>query len=378
MVPLLNKSVANKENSTDTVSVTFLMEKKTIRICSHTYHVLLKIIFLLIITLPSYYGFSQSLPLPQLTQEQMYADYDTLISTLKQVSPQYAFRKKLTGIDINNIYANDREKIKTIKSAVDFYRLVAGVLMVSQDDHTGLLWPGFPQNEMLKQGLSNKEINLVKVYDSLFKAPLKQNRLNLPLRYLNGKYYTIGEFRYDNQQYNKGLQLLSCDGINVNTYVNHLLRYVPMHWDNEYKVYFSNAFLRATNFSPTDSIRMVFKDQQHRLIKAKFCLGDSLQQQNSSKKEDEKKVLFFTKDHILYIRLPAMELADTSFYDHEIANIGQHQTIYKTVIDIRNNGGGTDKLWKNILSRIISRPIIYHQCLIMNRIGRHRIWQDHA
>jgi uncharacterized protein YuzE len=64
---------------------------------------------------------------------------------------------------------------------------------------------------------------------------------------------------------------------------------------------------------------------------------------------------YFTDADILYIRLPQMW--NDKLYIKEILKKGKDVPLKKVVIDIRQNGGGSDYVWGNILSNIIKKPL---------------------
>lgn len=73
--------------------------------------------------------------------------------------------------------------------------------------------------------------------------------------------------------------------------------------------------------------------------------------------DDEAKVHYFSEQKILYIRVPDMDLSYLELFEQQII---QHKDsdINKVVIDIRDNGGGNDMTWFELLSLIIDQPIV--------------------
>ncbi|MDR0667757.1 MAG: S41 family peptidase [Prevotellaceae bacterium] len=73
---------------------------------------------------------------------------------------------------------------------------------------------------------------------------------------------------------------------------------------------------------------------------------------------NEPKVLYFTNRNVLYVRIPEMDTEQIPFYMKEMAKRKDKQ-IDRVVIDVRYNDGGSDNVWKSVLSAIIDEPVIY-------------------
>ena len=67
-------------------------------------------------------------------------------------------------------------------------------------------------------------------------------------------------------------------------------------------------------------------------------------------------VQYFEEDKILYIRIPSMDYEQIDFLINKIQKY-KSKEINKVAIDIRYNGGGSDYVWHNVLSVLISEPL---------------------
>ncbi len=63
--------------------------------------------------------------------------------------------------------------------------------------------------------------------------------------------------------------------------------------------------------------------------------------------------------NILYIRLPSMNPQFLNYYQAELRKY-QGASIQKAVIDIRDNGGGSDTVWTKLLSLLLDKEITIH------------------
>jgi hypothetical protein len=103
----------------------------------------------------------------------------------------------------------------------------------------------------------------------------------------------------------------------------------------------------------------------------KFMVGDSVMLANQAVAiaPRVKKFIWFADQKILYIRMPVMETADTDYYAHEILKYRDYK-INKIVVDIRDNGGGSDYVWRRLVSNIITEPIMYNVVTLANHNDR--------
>jgi Peptidase family S41 len=312
---------------------------------------------------------SDTTSLPNLSTRQMYHDYDVLVKALLEISPQYEFRKKITGTDIKVFYRENRKKIESIKSHEAFYRLIRSLISANQDSHTSVLRSDYLSPAIFKQfGVSDSAISNSKGWTYFYNKINSGNRLNFQFRYIDGKYYNVVPFTYHGKYYHSGLEITDCNGLPINQYVNSLYPYLVMKWDFVHHIYFADAFFKSFNLSSTDQLTLNFKGDA---TPAGFIVGDSVMLANQAVAvaPKVKKFIWFADQKILYIRMPAMEVADTDYYASEILKYRNYK-IDKIVIDIRDNGGGSDYVWRRLVSNIITEPIIYNVVTLANHNDR--------
>lgn len=308
-----------------------------------------------------------SQPLPNLSNAQMYADFDTMVSSLAQISPQIEIRQKVTEVDVFEQIAQYRRQIEDVKDTEQFAMLIRKALNTCQDGHTGILWGGyFPDEASYKKiGISEDAIRLLPIYDSLILNWLAKKKINLKLKYINGHYYNLADFSLQNQRYPAGLQLVACNGTNINEYVHSLNNSKRMmRWDFKNKHYYSEDFYNSYHLSEKDVLRLSFQDNNGSTIVGDFRLSDSLTfiKPIIQSIDTTRRVAFFSEQKLLYIKIP--EMIGVDYYLTEISRHAANSEIKKIVIDIRDNPGGGDNVWMEVLSKIIPQPIVYQDLLL--------------
>lgn len=307
-------------------------------------------------------------PLPKLSKTQLYADFDTMVHSLTQISPQIKIRQKVTGIDVFEQLARYRRQIEDVKNTEEFAMLIRKALNTCQDGHTGILWSDSRPDEAAayqKLGISQEAIRLLPVYDSLIVNWLAKRKFNLKLKYINGRYYNLADFSYQNRKYPAGLQLVACNGTDINEYVHSLNNSKRMmRWDFKNRHYFSEDFYTSYHLSENDVLRLSFQDSNGNAIVGNFKLSDSLvfSKPFIQTIDTTRKVAFFAGKKLLYIKIPKM--TDVDYYLKEISRQAADADIKKIVIDIRDNPGGGDNVWMGILSKIIPKPIRYQDHIL--------------
>ncbi|MCF0069136.1 S41 family peptidase [Dyadobacter sp. CY261] len=331
------------------------------------------LVFLMMIFFHTASGQSvEPLPLLPLSKSEMYADFDTLTKTIREISPQIEVRKKITGVDIVRKLEEYRRKIDRLNTIEEFAILIRAALTLCQDGHTSLIRKDYyPADSIyLQLGISQTAINLQAKYDSLFDKIVKAKKFNLRLRYIDGNYYNLYPFYHHGLLLKQGYKLVSCNGVEINEFVQNLCSSKRMlRWDFRKSQWFSEDFFNSYDLKASDSLKLEFLDLTDKPISGRFCLKDSLQLQNDFQKSLQnvsliKKVEYFEQEKILYIRMPEME--EGEFYSEKILQLAKDREIFKIVIDIRDNPGGSDFAWMKVLSAIISDPIRQENLILCN------------
>ena len=72
---------------------------------------------------------------------------------------------------------------------------------------------------------------------------------------------------------------------------------------------------------------------------------------------DRKPLVALVNGNILYIKLPAMDKTLIGFYRKELLKY-KGEPIQRVVVDIRNNSGGSDNTWSELLSLLLKQKLV--------------------
>jgi hypothetical protein len=319
-------------------------------------------------------------PIKQITKEQMYQDYDSLINIFKNCNPQLEIRKQVTGCDIVDEIKNLRKEIDTINNTENFIILIYRALMLSQDAHCNITDKGFYYKRDLEKSnyikLDKRTCGLNLNYVSLIN---KRVISLMKLIYIAGQYYTI----YPITMYQKndsivipaGSEITKINNISLNDYV-YIYKDIQddIRWDFNKKCFYANSIQRYYNYEIT-SIEYLYKNEK---IKK-----DNIDHYKQYAKPwdfwafyNARCVTFFKNDSLLYVRCPLMN--DNNFYKKELTKMKGYP-IKKVIIDIRENYGGGDSTWMCILRGIIDKPIenkIIYLSKINNKVENYILYDN--
>jgi C-terminal processing protease CtpA/Prc len=177
------------------------------------------------------------------------------------------------------------------------------------------------------------------------------------LDYHKGFYYSMGMFVVntdgEKDSLPRGLKILSINGNPIDTVVLSSVAQNTFSWD----VLRKKPYARIHNIpiEKKDTVFIYYEYQEkHKTLR--YIKGKSNIKMSGGAYffPDSKRgfVEYFPSNEILYIRLPAM-VDDDGYYKRKIIGKFGHVAIKKVVIDIRQNGGGSDLVWMDILSVII-------------------------
>lgn len=299
----------------------------------------------------------------------MISDFDTLVRNILAISPQHPVRKKVTGVDIREDLASIRKEVIHCTTEAAFLDCIQRALNSCQDGHTSLIRTGYlPSRKDYKEaGLSEQAIDLIPHYDSLWRIVPLNRKLFLPLAYLKGEYYCLSSFSTEQKNITAGSTLVSCNGQPVHRFVQSLLSYKRMmRWDFEHNRYFAEDFFLATNFKEGDSLLLEFVRPDKKRIAVNLAVSQPLHFTDtiSTAVNQVKKVEYWEKEKLLYIRVPQMSEPD--YYPPLIRSLASGKPLDKVIIDIRDNPGGGDGVWINILGALINDPINYTDFILCN------------
>ncbi|MFC1226209.1 S41 family peptidase [Pedobacter sp. BG31] len=305
--------------------------------------------------------------LPQLTEQQMRAEYDTLVSYIKQVSPVICFNKEVRGIDFSRHAARLRKQIGPKTTMEAYLHIIKKTLNAAQDGHTSQLNTvllDIAKKYWIPGGLvsfdSASTQNMYKYVKYLKESFYSKADLNLI--YTSGSYYNLMPFSYRGKAYPAGMKLIRCNGKNIHKFVANLTQlYAPLRWDRVNNRVYDENFYWPAEIYKQDTLRMTFVDQQYRQHQLNIHKNDSvtylakkLNHYGYFSQTDTVVTHYFEQEGIFYAKLPAMrtELGDT--IKRRMEAIFARHPVNSVVIDIRGNGGGSDQTYNIFLKKLLS------------------------
>ncbi len=276
-----------------------------------------------------------------LSKQEMYADFDQLVATLKKVSPHLVCKKIAWQYNIDSLFTQFRTEIDTISSQRSFHELISKTTIACQDGHTVLLSgydypPGY--------------------WGSLF----------IPLRYLNGEYVVTRNFNFEAIQVPAGSIVSKAMNKPVHDYVQTLTPYrYFMHYDMKNNRFYYNHFYQNNTINSSTEITLDFITPDNKPITLQLKASRRVNvEEITANLSDTKKVEYWPEERILYIRIPVMEYNDRKYYRSQIPSVGKGKKIDRVLIDIRSNLGGSDLVWRTVYEQLLDKPAEWNSILI--------------
>jgi hypothetical protein len=303
--------------------------------------------------------------IPVLSKSEMYADFDTLSYLFKNVYHAYYIKSQLCNTNYDKKLVELRSQIANVQQIGDFIWILQKAINMFCDGHLYLadlqaLSRYHSLESMYDIKFSPENIVRTYKYNLLIRDSLHiKANLGMKFKYLDGQYYTMRAFKYNGQIYPEGTLLKSIDGAPVDTFVNYF--YTGMSgalYDYRHKKYYSEYFMVSPDFINEKTCLLVFEDDKKNILQDTFHTDVLLLEGLSKKqpKQIDNPAVFTIYDSILYVRMPNM-LGNDDFYIQEIQKLYNEKHIKKIIIDVRGNEGGSDMVWMNVLSHIISDTI---------------------
>lgn len=304
-----------------------------------------------------------------LSERQMLEDLDSLQVHIKKAGIHSVLNKHLKGINLDAYFKKYRASINKNTNATEFAIIVDQILNLVQDGHANMVLN--PKNiESAKKFIKREKIvfdtlafNYAKNYNKLFET-LKTD-FELPIKYIDGKYFVTIPFEYKGIVFKSGFELIECNSQSIEKILPTLISEIsPMRWDIKNKIYYKDNFYKAQKFVTDGKINLGFKNDSGHIIRQQFNFDDSVTLLKKPVRkigyfsQEEEKVIYFDKENILYLRIPKMDRDKVTFYTNKIDSINNlGSKISKLILDIRGNGGGSDRLYTGILKHIVSEPL---------------------
>ncbi|MBB3187643.1 S41 family peptidase [Microbacter margulisiae] len=301
-----------------------------------------------------------------LTKAQMLADLNFLQGHVNEYCYFVPLLEQRTGVSVNAEFDQLKQTITGPEPIDKFIYTVRTGLNFLNDWHTGIAnkWQILmccTPNYYLSP-LSNATVadTLHATYyqrlitDSIY----GKVKCGIWIKYLNGKYYNIRSFTYKGIPVQSGEKISAIDGIPINRFINKYRNQMlfPL-WDPVHKQWYEESFIYALPEMGMQKFSLTIGNKKINIDCAKPM--DNLQKIHAQ--SHGPKMLLINND-ILYIDMPSM--FNANWYINEFLHI-YISSIKKIIIDIRNNGGGSDGVWQDLLKKIIDKPLKYRYCVGM-------------
>jgi hypothetical protein len=282
-----------------------------------------------------------------LTKRQMYADFDTLVKTIYQTSPQIQVKKDVLNYDFIKETAVLRKRIDTISNDLSFYTLLLSVLNSSQDYHTSTI---------------DQDGGWAEKQDSEYwKWRNSKFRFSLPIAYANGEYLTTIPFVINNDTIPIGASVQKFNGQLIDDYIKtNCWARNGFSYDFNNKKFFIENFCKNLESIFRDSVEVSFVLPQEEVKEFSLSTLYAPKYLSTKKYIDSTRVEFWENEKILYIRLTEM---NPKYKDYLKLKINEAKSkvskIDKIIIDIRNNPGGNDNVWMDLYADLLDTSIAF-------------------
>ncbi|MBU0764899.1 MAG: S41 family peptidase [Bacteroidetes bacterium] len=299
------------------------------------------------------YGCSErpDVTLPELTHEQMAADYDTFVSIVNQVFPLFEINRQVYGMDLHEFLNKQRNRIVRSGSYFEFADILRTTVNKCRGSH---FWLEAVDPSAYYEGFVEKEsYRIMYGYELYIADSVNKLEWELPLLYYNGDYYVIYDFVYSGLMYEKGMKVMKYNEKTPDEIVNTLFDAGrPVYWDYKLNKNYLTSFYR---YIDKDVTQVLFEFEDIKGIPLKVCFRTKEGPEYYAPEINrDAAVVYLDNDNILYIRLPEMQPSLLEYYRTELEKYGD-KSFRAVVIDIRDNGGGSDLTWMKLLSLILPK-----------------------
>lgn len=331
----------------------------------------------------------------ELTKAQMYEDFDSLLSVIEYNNPHLGIYKKAMHFDVIEKIKELRPEIENIQNLAGYYMLLRLGFNLIPEIHANVL---ALNKEALKEYADSSQYNPVIISPANYQSTIDNynkiaeeadefyNRyfnpyqmISLPINYINGNYFFSRPVKIINHRdsvlYHVGDKIIRLNGKSTIEFINenHKKYFDRLRWDIYNHNFYTDCLLWVTffpqsSFAFTD-ITVERKDGKQETLPLNPDTRFDVLSDNVLKKQPQelvrydKKPVIWCKDSLLYIKIPLMNPDDLDFYETEIPRVCRDKKIANVVLDVRRNGGGSDKVWDRILSLLTDTPLFRNQII---------------
>lgn len=302
-----------------------------------------------------------------LSQKEMLADFDQLGSIINNYYRPKDLVEQRTQTNVTKELKLLRQDCYSISSDSQFADLIRKSLNTLCDKHTALANSNlvkmyvarFPDIASYGNVKLADTLNADYYYNLAYNNVMSKMKCGIRAKYINGDYYNLRSFINNGIFVASGEQITAINGIPVSKYIeqNKYALY-NLAWDEKNQNWFSELFW-LNNKLIKDSIFCLTIGKKDIMLNCRIPVTktDKLKEFSSTP------LVTILDSNILFIRLPFMQ--NSKWYIDQITN-QYNSYIKKIIIDIRGNSGGQDKVWQDILSLLISKPMLVKTNISMN------------
>ncbi|MEI6089408.1 MAG: S41 family peptidase [bacterium] len=302
-----------------------------------------------------------------LTQKEMLADFDQLESIINNYYRAKDLVEQRTQTNVTEELKLLRQECYSISSDSEFADLIRKSLNTLCDKHTSIANSSLVKMYVARfPDISNygnvklaDTLNADYYYNLAYNNVMSKMKCGIRAKYINGEYYNLRSFINKDIFVASGEQITAINGIPVSKYVaqNKYTLY-NLTWDEKNQNWYSELFW-LNNKIIKDSVFCLTIGKKEIMLNCSVTVNrtEKLQEFSSTP------LVTILDSNILFIRLPYMQ--NSKWYIEQVTN-QYNSNIKKIIIDIRGNSGGQDKVWQDILSVLISKPMLVKTNISMN------------
>jgi hypothetical protein len=305
----------------------------------------------------------------------MYEDFDHLVDIVKKYNPQLNIRKVVCNYDVMTMLQQQREYIDTIKKTCDFFGLLEETVNGMIDMHAYMV--------------NRRNAGMAKLFNKYsFLMPLDTSKWNLSrmehaqyekykspifsfgnyMDYYNGRYYTIPNIIM-RDRHGKKIKIGHCELLKIGKktpeqyWIDHLKKHKGMitRWDYQHHCFYASELI----FSRYDTLylRDLKNDNMitlplNEIIGVSFAYPRKFYLTVKNMETASRPVVhYFQREQLLYIYIPVMSHGLDTTIISMIEKKTCGKSLQKVVFDVRDNPGGSDYVWTNLLTKIAADTI---------------------
>lgn len=303
-------------------------------------------------------GQQKPMEIPMLTKDQMQEDFDYFIKMINKVNPHIPFKKELTGNDLpNNAKMLFQREIENVKCFEDFYYLMSKAMSCMQDMHCRAFDAPdelISQYQHISKHSFEKSSYYISQYDRYSFGGL------FPIQFIDNKYYftmnITGINSSDTINIPSGTEIISMNSIPISKYVdmNYYLT-SNLRWSTNYNAYSTKELFHPSDYKLGDSVKIQVKFP-NKMVACLDLTNTNISTAGIENKDYNTFKAELLPENILYIRIPEMDMMQYDSLRSKILGYSGKQ-FSKVIVDVRNNPGGNDAFWINLLGLLLDKKI---------------------